>query len=302
VFVLSIAAAFGASALAANSGLSYGLGALLAGIALSFTESKHEILSLFRPLKDFFLLLFFIFVGSFVELSNPEFLVFLIIPLLITPLVIFTSIKLMKYPTRIALVSAMSLANLSEFSLVLVWAASSIGIISQSIVSIVALNVMVSMLISPIVLQLFLSFEGVEGTRKKHKADVYLFGVHTTGRHILKDLKKKNLLIVDSNPHHVRTLKEKKYKAILGDVGDPGFLESISVETSKLLISTVPDTHSNLVLLEYLKSTHSDALVVLISHNEADAKTLRRKGADTVVIPKKLAGRHISLFIKELNV
>lgn|GEM_PF-6724381 len=301
VFILSIAVAFGASAIAANSGLSYGMGALLAGMALSFAESRHEISSLFRSLKDFFLLLFFIFIGSFVPVSNLSSLIFLIIPLFVTPLVILFSAKLMGFPTRIALISAMSLANLSAFSLVLVWTASSIGMVSSGVMGVVALNVMVSMLVSPIVLQLFLDFEGVENDHVHKGADIYLFGAHTTGGHILSELKKRKVIIIDSNPHNVRSLKEKGYNSALGDAGDLGFLSSMKIENSKLVISTVPDAHSNLVLLKYLKKKQSEAIVVLVSHTDHDAKILKEKGADTVVIPKQLAGRHISLFIKELK-
>ncbi|MBR9689629.1 MAG: hypothetical protein GOV01_01885 [Candidatus Altiarchaeota archaeon] len=302
VFMISIAVAMGSSAIAGTVGLSYGMGALFAGIALSFIDSKHEVLSLFQPLKDFFLLLFFIFIGGFVQLDNLKNLVFLVVPLIITPLTIFIPARIVGIPKRIAVLASITLANLSEFSLVVVWAASSAGMISQNVVGIVALTAMISMLVSPILLQVFLRQKSSkEVISKEAKAEIYLFGAHDTGRHILESLGKKDVVVVDSNSSHVRQLRKKKYNAILGDVGSVNFLSSQGIENVKIVISTVPDVPSNTALLEYLSSKKSEAIVILVSHCDKAAKILRSKGADVVVLPKRLAGKHISAFMKELS-
>ncbi len=301
LFVLAVSLAIASSSLASRIGLSAGMGALLAGFFLSFVETKHELESLFRPLKDFFLLLFFLYIGSFVRFDSISQLALLSVPLLITPLLVFLASLAVRYPPRVALVSAFALSNLSEFSLVLAWTASSSGLVPDSLVSVVALNVLLSMLLSPFLLQLSLRFSPVRRYDPDASGDFLLFGAHTTGGHILKELSRKDILVVDAKPSSVRKLKSRGVNAILGDVGDVGFLESIGAENARIIISTVPDRYSNLALLEYLRSKKSEAIVVLISQKEEDIAGFRAYGADLVVVPKKLAGRHISQFLKGLR-
>jgi len=144
LFLFSIAWGFGVASLFAQAGLSIEVGALFAGVALATQPYATEVSSRLRPLRDFFVVLFFIVLGVQLELTNfldvlvPA-LVFSSFVLLGNPLIVLTIMGLLGYTKKASLKVALTVAQISEFSLIFVLLGLELGQIDQQIVSIVTL-------------------------------------------------------------------------------------------------------------------------------------------------------------------
>jgi Trk K+ transport system NAD-binding subunit len=141
------------------------------------------------------------------------------------------------------------------------------------------------------------------GTVKEYKNHVILVGANRMGGSILKTFEKKgeDVIVVDFDPDVVKTIKEKAgITSIFGDISDIEIQERARLAHAKLIISTVPDVEDNLILLQSMKG--KKAKVVLVAQNNDEAKRLYAAGADYVVLPHLVGGRHIANMLKGDNI
>src|SRR3989338_7280261 len=124
LFLFSICWAFLASALFALFGFSLEIGALIAGMILSVSHYSTEISSKIKPLRDFFLIIFFIILGLNLDVSNvgivvADALILSVIVLFFKPIILMFFMALFKYTKRTSFLVSTSLAQISEFSLII---------------------------------------------------------------------------------------------------------------------------------------------------------------------------------------
>jgi Trk K+ transport system NAD-binding subunit len=99
----------------------------------------------------------------------------------------------------------------------------------------------------------------------------------------------------------VKTIKEKEgITSIFGDISDVEIQERARLSYAKLIISTVPDVEDNLILLQSLKG--KKAKIVMVAQNNDEAKRLYAGGADYVVLPHLVGGRHIANMLRGDNI
>jgi len=318
LFLFAIAWGLGSAALFQKIGLSTEIGALLAGICLAPLPSAQEISARLRPLRDFFLIVFFIALGSNLTLSSIGSKVGLIIAgvfiaAVLKPIVAMSVMGFLGYTKRTSFKASLALAQVSEFSIVLILIAQSKGLLARDVVSAIVLMTLISIAASTYMIifsdRLFNFFEkylGLFERRKTHSEqrpeasyELVLFGYQRGGHefiNLFKKLKKK-YVVVDYDPEVIDVIEQRKLNYLYGDATDVELLEEAGVDHAKLIVSTIPDYQTNLVLLSYIKAKNHDAIVVIHADDPYEAAKLYEAGASYVILPHYIGSEKISEFI-----
>lgn len=319
LFLFSICWCFVLAALFTYIGFSMEIGSLVAGVILSVSPYATEISSKIRPLRDFFLIIFFIILGLKVQVGNIkdillDAVILSGIALLIKPLILMILMRFNGYTKRTNFLVGTTLAQISEFSLILLGIGISLGHINGKIMDTMVLTMIITILLSSYMIiystKFYSLMSPILGIFQKKKAkkeikldkkfDSILFGYNRIGFSILKSLKKirSKYLVVDFNPETITSLRKYNIPALYGDVYDLEFLEELPLETLKLAISTIPDVDTNQLLIESIRGVNQDAVIILRAHTIEDALKLYKSGANYVLTPHFLGGEYVAKMIK----
>src|SRR3989339_200221 len=320
LFLFSICWCFIISALFSLMGFSLEIGALIAGVILSISPYSIEISSKIRPLRDFFLIIFFIILGINIHISNISVIlvnavILSVITLLFKPLIIMLFMRAFNYTKRTNFLVGTTLAQISEFSLIILALGVSIGHIQSEILSTLTLTLVITTIISTYMIiysEKFYSkvsdFIGIlEKKSVKQKInvtknyDAILFGYNRIGFGILQSLKriKKRYLVVDFNPDAITDLKKFNIPCIYGDAYDQEFLEELPLDKIKIAISTIPSFEINLLLIKNIRLINPESIIIVRAHQIKDALELYQAGASYVLTPHFLGGEYIAKMIQE---
>ena len=320
LFMISLAWGLGLAALAAHPslGLTIEFGAFVAGLAMASSIQHFQISSRVKSLRDFFLVLFFVVLGSKMVLSGISGLVIPIIVLsafviIGNPIIVMLIMGGLGYRTRTSFLSSVTVAQISEFSLVLIALGHRLGHVDQRVVTLVTAVGIITITVSSYLilygeaihdrfrdqLKIFeFNVKGLEKSIPNHmmKNHVVLVGAHRMGHNILSSLQElhKDFLVVDFNPEIVENLTKRGIKAIYGDISDIEIQERAGLNKAKIVISTVPTFQESLNLLEYMKQFNPKAKVILTGEMEDDALRLYEKGADYVLLPHFIGGLQLA--------
>ena len=311
---------------ALSPGFSIAIGAFAAGVALANLPFNFQIIGQVKPLRDFFSTIFFVSLGlglSFISMGKilVPFIILLVLVVLIKPAVVFFIASFFGYTKRTALTSGISLGQISEFSLILVSQGLILGHISSSIAAITVLLAIVSITLTayfmeyeaPIFLRIgpYLSAfdrfaqrsSNLELPQRKGRYDAIICGYNRIGYSIGKTLMKlrKKILVVDFNPDVIRKLNEEKIPHIFGDIANEEVLERIDLKHAKIIISTVPTVTDNEMLISRAKSENNKILAIVTANQIDEALALYEKGADYVILPHFLGGKHVSMMIEDIH-
>ncbi|PIQ67587.1 sodium:proton exchanger [Candidatus Uhrbacteria bacterium CG_4_10_14_0_2_um_filter_41_7] len=296
------------------------IGALLAGLSLAGTQFHREIELRIRPLRDFFLIIFFIVLGTHMSLDAFETMlmpaVWLSLFVLIgNPLIILLILRAFGYHPRSGFLVGLSMAQVSEFSFIMIASAIGTGLIDSSVLGLTTMVGITTIAISTYFLKyneeiytkLEWAFRFLEHGQDKEKLkkvsapQVLLFGYEHLGKKILPAVKslKEDYLVVDFDPSAILNLEEKRIPSIYGDVGNEEFLKDILAHKAKLIISTIPDISISVDLITYLKTKRSRASVVVTAKNPTQAEVLYEKGATFVILPSILGGELFASILKK---
>ncbi len=323
LFISSLSWGLSISALFAVLGFSIEIGALIAGIALSMSPFSYEIMSRMKPIRDFFVTMFFILLGSHLILNDIQSLIYpaiiLSVFVLITkPLIVLIVMNLLGYKKKVGFMTGTALAQISEFSLILATLALSYGYINQETVTLITLVGIITIAGSSYMilysdklyekLKVFLKiFDVVRFNKKnvKHNNDgeyeCVLFGYDRVGSyftHAMDSLKAK-YVVVDFNPKSIQRLKEKNIEHRYGDAEDIEFLDELNLSKTKLIVSTIPEHEANMIILKHYRKINSEGIIILISHDLNEAKQLYLSGASYVMVPHNLGAHHAAHMIEE---
>ena len=293
------------------------IGALIAGLLLSNTNFAREISSRFSSLRDFFIIAFFIYLGSFLNLvhfnfSLPIILISLFI-LIINPLIVMIILKFLKVPPRVNFIVSLTAGQISEFSFIFVNAAYKNNLVSQETLSLVSLIGLVTIFISSYLIyfsdwlykkiryKFYLHKEKIQSVLNDY--EVVLFGCDRTGRFIKNVLKEKNInfLVIDYNPEIVDSLKKENINAIYGDGGDIDLLEEILHPNLKAVISTLPSKNLNLLIAKVARQKNPAVKLISVFYNEKDIAELKKAGFDYIFWPHHLGGNFLASLIKKFE-
>lgn len=319
LFLFSIAWALGVTILAGSKfvGLSIEVGGFLAGLTLAGSAENFQISSKLRPLRDFFLILFFVGLGTNMILGITPGLISsaIILSLFVligNPLIIIIVMCAMGYRARTAFFSGLTFAQISEFSFVVVALGGKLGHLDAPEISLVTLVGIITIFIS----SYFISysariyefvkpglkfFERRKDTIEEFGEDtnlkdhLILVGVHRMGQAILRALSNstRDFVAVDFDPVIIKRLRDWKMPVFYGDITEEAVQESVGLDKARVVISTVPDLKDNLILLEVIRHLNGKAKIILTADNEREAYELYNEGADYVILPHFLGGREL---------
>lgn len=297
-------------------GFSVVIGAFLAGIALANSPFHYQIQGKVKPLREFFVTLFFVYLGTQVDFSQigkiyPLMLIFTGYTLIAKPTIFLLLLGMFGFRKHTMFQTALSLTHISEFSLILLLVGFKLGVVSQSALTTIALSAVLSMIVASVMIshsnRLYkrLSFLIAFFERKNYKhfmekggeianltGHVVVIGGRRVGGEIVKFLKREKVpqIVLDFNPHQVEVLLSEKIPVIYGDMGDPEVLDGLNLSNARMIISTSASLEDNELLLEELSSRRISIPVIVRAESADDAKDLYEKGADFVIIPEILAG------------
>jgi len=303
-------------------GFSFEIGALIAGIVLSISPYNVEISSKVKPLRDFFLIIFFIILGFNLEISNLSSVIlnaiFLsLIVLLLKPLILMFLMRAFRYSKKTNFLVGTTLGQISEFSLIILMMGFSIGVLEKEVLNTVVLTMIITILFSTYMIIYSRGFYEKSSKilsifeRNKLKKEInisadydsVLFGYNRIGFNILNSLKKskKGYLVVDFNPDTISKLEKLKVPCLYGDADDSEFLRDLPLENVKLIVSTLPEFETNLLLINEIREVNKDAILILRAHSIPDALNLYKEGADYVLTPHFLGGEYLANMIEDFK-
>ena len=299
------------------------IGALLAGFTLSLSPYRYEISSRMKPFRDFFIVLFFVLLGSqmvFADLANyivPIVLLSLFI-LVGNPLVVMALMGSLGYTKRNSFMAGLTVAQISEFSLILIALGVKLGHLTNEILAFVTAIGLITIAGSTYMMlyanKIYPHISGYlkifERKGKKvdehryHETDTYdiiLFGYNRVGYDLLKFLRTTDnkFLVVDYNPETIIALAKEGLDCRYGDASDSEFLNELNLSKAKMLISTIPDFDTNLFLVNKIRECNDKAIIIVVSHDIDKALELYNEGTTYVLMPHFLGGQHTSTLIEK---
>ncbi len=318
LFLTAIAIGLGSAALFAKIGFSMEVGALAAGVMLATRPYAPEIAARLRPLRDFFVIVFFIALGTELTFNSFghffwPFVVGTLVVVTLKPLIIMSSLGFLGYTKRTSFMTAATLSQVSEFSIIFVILGFQKGLISHQIVSLLTFIALASIAIST---YLVTFSDKVYGLLQEHldmferkklegealpseKNELVLFGYQRGGHEFIDLFKKmkKKYVVIDYDPEVIDVIEQRKINYLYGDATDVELLEEAGVEHAKLIVSTIPDHQVNMVLLNYLKVKNPQAIVIMHADDPYEAAKLYEAGASYVVLPHYIGSEKVSEFI-----
>jgi len=315
LFVFSVAWGLGLASLFFYAGLSIEVGALIAGVLLSMSPYSLEISSRLKPLRDFFLISFFLLLGAQMIMGNISELIipaiiFSLLILIGNPLIVMSLMGLLGYTKKTNFLAGLTVAQISEFSLILVALGVKIGHLSPEILSLMTLTGLITIAGCTYMIMyseklyhklskhlgLFEKKKPTENRLKGREIDAILFGYNRIGFSILTSLKKikKNYLVVDYNPDVISDLKKLRIPCIYGDVDDEDLLSELPLDKVEIIVSTIPDFETNSIIIDMVRLVNKKAIVIVRAHSIDDALELYKKGASYVLTPHFLGGEYVA--------
>lgn len=318
LFLFSITWGVGIAALFNNFGFSLESGALIAGVALASLPARYEIAARLSPLRDFFIIMFFIFLGSQMQLADvtsvlPAAIALSLLVLIGNPLILMALMGLLGYKKKTSLQTGLTVAQVSEFSLILVALGVQLGHVSGTILSLVTLVglitifgstylVLYSERIFKVLERMLGIFERASAREKdvgRESPAVVLFGCNRIGYDFLETFRSfgSRFLVVDYDPETIAALSQRGIATEYGDASDINFLESLDLSKLEFAISTIPDRDTNILINRAVRGVNPDAAVIVLAHMVSDALKQYDEGVDYVILPHFLGGRYAAQLV-----
>jgi Kef-type K+ transport system membrane component KefB len=322
LFVFSIAWGLGLASVFYSIGFSIEIGALVAGVMLAVSPFAYEIGSRMKPLRDFFILLFFILLGAQMVLSEFTSLIVPVIILSIfvligNPIIVYMLMNLLGYRSKTSFMAGLAVAQISEFSLILISLGLSVGHLDTSIASLVTLVGIVTIAGSTYLIlyadeiyprvRWFLNIitirkkPAVEPSMHKEGQEMVIFGYDRVGQDFVKAATRitDKFVVVDFNPQSIKRMQTLSIPFRYGDAEDVEFLQEIGLQDTKLVVSSIPEFKVNLLLVQYYRKVNADGIIIVIAHEVKHAQDLYLAGATYVIMPHFLGAHHGSRLIAD---
>jgi Kef-type K+ transport system membrane component KefB len=309
LFAIAWAMALGAAGV--YLGFSKEVGAFLAGVSLASTPYRDAIGARLVSLRDFLLLFFFIDLGAGLELAKlgaqvvPAIILSLFV-LIGNPLIVMIILGTMGYRKRTGFLAGLTVAQISEFSLILGALGLSLGHIDADTMGLITLVGLITISASTyMILYSHSLFEQVspwlgvferkqvhreeaqDQNAEEYEYDIVLFGLGRFGSGIAQKLRERGhrVLGVDFDPDLVRRHREGDYAVRYGDAEDPEFLATLQLGQVRWVLSSLREVPINLALLHGLREQDYSGQIAVTADASRNVKQLKDAGADQVLIP-----------------
>ncbi|KON78555.1 cation:proton antiporter [Leptospira kirschneri] len=335
ILITSIAWCFLLCGFAEKAGLSKEMGALIAGVSIAAFPYGADVIAKLSGIRDFFITLFFVALGMKIPIPSIQILsvsliavVFVIFSRVIT---VATPVYLSGKGLRAGIVAGLNLAQISEFSLVILSLGMGYGHISKELESTVLTSMILASVVSTYIIlfndpisRFILKILNMIGLKEKEdeedqteshitgqsKRDIVILGYFRIAQGLLEGIEREKpewlnrILIVDFNPVFRQSLEAKGIRWAYGDLANPETLHHLGIEEAKYVICTISDMilkgTTSRRLLESLKVIchRTQPSIILTTDDVQEAEILVKSGAAHVIVPGRISG--MSLF-KEMK-
>ncbi len=317
IFLLvALALGLGMAALSQAAGLSLALGAFLAGLMISESDYAHETLARLLPLRDTFGALFFVTVGALIDprglLANASLLG--VIVLLIVPgkfVVRTVVVWMLGQPLRTAVVVGVGLAQIGEFSFVMIQAARSAGHVTADVYNTILAASLITLLLNAALFRWVPGWVGVPRAPRRGALStlppdgrapdghVVLCGFGRVGSAIGEALETFGVrfLVIELDPDIVQGLRARSVPCLFGDAANRHTLERASAARASLVVVALPEMDRAHLVVRYVRALNAAAPVLVRAHHASGMEGLVRAGATEVIQPEMEAAatliRHV---------
>lgn len=301
----AVAWAVGVAAVAERLDLGTEVGAFLAGVALASTPFREAIGARLISLRDFLLLFFFIELGSDLDLALageriPEAVVLSLFVLVGKPVIVMAIMGVMGYKRRVGFFTGLTAAQISEFSLIFIALALSLGNVDSDAMGLVTMVGLITIGISTyLIVYARAIFDRVGGAlaiferahlrevpeREERPLDAIVFGLGRYGSHVLQRLidHDARVIAVDFDPAAIGRW-HRRVEVLFGDAEDFEFIATLPLAEARSVVNTAPSVDTSRTLVHALREAGFEGTVVVTAHTEADARRLGDLDA-LVVLP-----------------
>ena len=312
LFILAVlAVAFGiAFGSAVIFGVSFALGAFLAGLVVGESDLSHQAAEDALPLRDAFAVLFFVSVGMLFDpsilLTSPlKVLAIVAIIVAAKPLAAFLIVVALRRPARTGLIVGAGLAQIGEFSFILAELGRSLGMLPDEGYNLILAGALISITLNPVLFRAIAPIEAWLGHRPAPVGEVtpvelaqpiprdhvVLCGYGRVGRLLEAGLEQESIpyVVVDQDRGLIEELQQRGVPARHGDVLDHGTMKQMHLETARLLVVAMSDALATRHLVEQANRAHPDLPIIARTHSESERKHLREHGVDAILAEQELA-------------
>ena len=292
------------------TGLSYALGAFLAGMLISETRYRYQVESDIASFRDILLGLFFISIGMMlnievlIEYYPTIFLLFFIYTIFKATVITYLA-KLFKYELGVGIRSGVILGQAGEFSFVILALGQEQNLISGDILQIILSVCLLSMLFASFIIPFngriarYISKEylknseklvnKIEASSEDFSGHVIICGYGRGGQYLGRFLKEENIsfIAIDMDLNRVNDAANAGEKVMYGDASRRVVLRAAGIERAKALVIAYSDDRSSLKVLNVIREIYPDLPVIVRTRDESSIQQLQDAGA-TDVVPEVL--------------
>lgn len=312
LLVFAIAWGTGLAALGEWAGFSKEAGAFLAGFSLASTAYRDAIGARLSSIRDFLLLFFFVDLGAKLDFSTlggelwPAAILSAFV-LIGNPLIVMAIMGYMGYRRRTGFLAGLTVAQISEFSIVFVAMGISLGHVGVQALGLTTLVGVVTITLSTYMIMYSQELYARLGPwlalferRRPHRElaaeqqggaeaapDVIVFGMGRYGERFAAKLVEAgfSVLGIEHDPERTEELRPRGIRVSYGDAQDPDYLETLPLDGVSWIVSTLPDLESNGALLQGLRQRRYQGDIAIVARDEAQGAALKQIGAPTVLYP-----------------
>jgi monovalent cation:H+ antiporter-2, CPA2 family len=312
VLALALGVAFAASTI---FGVSFALGAFLAGVVLSESQLSQRAAEETLPLRDAFAALFFISVGMLFDpmilLTHPlPLLGALAVVLIVTPLIAFFILRILKQSLNDALTIAAGLGQIGEFSFILAALGVQLGVLDEGGRELILGTSILSIILNPM---LFFALKRAapwiarSDTRAAHPAvgaglppaveypmtslsdHVVLVGFGRVGQLVGETLlaEGQRLLVVEAGDSAAQKLRDRGVEVILGNAVNPALLTSTNLAEARLLIVAIPEVFEAGQIVRQARAISPLLRIIARAHFDTAVAHLTQYGATSVIMGER---------------
>ncbi len=294
------------------AGLSYALGAFIAGMLISETRYRYQVESDIASFRDILLGLFFISVGMLLDFNYLVNHIGLVLGLLLAfvmfkAFVVAALTRVFGFEIGVGIRTGIILAQAGEFSFVILALGLEQKLIGGNDLQLVLAASLISMVIAPFIIQyngriarkLVKSYtrnssqvvEELDGVAKYLKNHVIICGYGRSGQYLGRFLREENIpfIALDIDPTRVHEAAAAGQHVMYGDAGRRIVLEAAGGARAKALIVSYSDMRASMKVLHVAQEAYPDLPVIVRTYDETHMDEFRDAGA-TEVVPEVLEG------------
>lgn len=309
LFLISIVLiCIGTAWLTSLVGLSLALGAFLAGLVISESHYGHQAFSEILPLKDIFVILFFVSIGMLLDINsvirNPFYVLLGVLAILVIKFTVGMLVPVvLGYPLRIGVLVGVTLSQIGEFSFVLSKEGINLGLLSGDDYQVFLASAIITMAFTPFMIQgsgrfseyferlpisntlKFGRFQ--ENVLKKPKLNkhVIVVGFGLNGRNVSRVLSASGIpfVVLEMNPETVRIEKKRGVPIIYGDASKEAVLEHVNLMGALSIVIAISDASATRRIVEMARRLNPSVYIIARTRYTKEVNPLYSLGANDVI-------------------